>query len=72
MLAYPTEDQKGQFISIFWTIFNLGAVIGAAVSLGLNFNSDANSVGNGTYVRLFGSTVLWIMLNETPRLRSLS
>ncbi|TEB26295.1 DUF895 domain membrane protein [Coprinellus micaceus] len=50
MLAYPTEDQKGQFISIFWTIFNLGAVIGAAVSLGLNFNSDGNSVGNGTYI----------------------
>lgn len=59
MLAYPTEDQKGQFISIFWTIFNLGAVIGAAVSLGLNFNSDGNSVGNGTYVRFLANTVVW-------------
>ena len=39
MLAYPTEDQKGKFIGIFWGIFNLGAVVGASVSLGQNFHS---------------------------------
>lgn len=43
MLSYPLEHQKGQFISIFWTVFNLGGVVGAAVSLGLNFKSSANS-----------------------------
>ncbi|KAF8898328.1 hypothetical protein BD779DRAFT_1666199 [Infundibulicybe gibba] len=51
MLAYPTEGQKGRFISIFWAIFNLGGVVGASVSLGQNFHSTSNSVGNGTYVR---------------------
>jgi sugar phosphate permease len=40
MLAYPTEDQKGKFIGIFWSIFNLGGVVGAAVSLGRNFHSE--------------------------------
>ena len=40
MLSYPTEIQKGRFISIFWTIYNLGAVIGSAVSLSLNFQSS--------------------------------
>jgi len=40
ILSYPTEIQKGRFISIFWAIFNLGAVIGSAVSLGLNFHSS--------------------------------
>ncbi len=40
MLAYPTEDQKGQFIGIFWSIFNLGGVVGASVSLGQNFHSE--------------------------------
>ncbi|KAF8480765.1 MFS general substrate transporter [Russula ochroleuca] len=40
MLAYPTEDQKGKSIGIFWSIFNLGGVVGAAVSL----------VSNGTYI----------------------
>ena len=39
MLAYPTEDQKGKYIGVFWAIFNLGGVVGAAVSLGLNFDS---------------------------------
>jgi len=39
MLAYATESQKGKFIGIFWGIFNLGAVVGASVSLGQNFHS---------------------------------
>jgi Ion channel regulatory protein UNC-93 len=39
MLAYPTEDQKGKFIGLFWAIFNTGAVVGASVSLGQNFHS---------------------------------
>ena len=39
MLAYPTEDQKGIFIGIFWSIFNLGGVVGAAVSFGNNFDN---------------------------------
>lgn len=40
MLAYPTENQKGKYIGIFWSIFNLGGVVGAAVSLGQNFHSQ--------------------------------
>ena len=40
MLAYPTEDQKGKSIAIFWSIFNLGGVVGAAVSLARNFHSE--------------------------------
>ena len=43
MLSYPTEQQKGRFIGIFWTIFNLGGVVGASVSLGTNFESTASS-----------------------------
>ncbi|KAH7920534.1 MFS general substrate transporter [Leucogyrophana mollusca] len=50
MLAYATEAQKGVFIAIFWAIFNLGAVVGSAVSFGQNFQRTNNSVGNGTYV----------------------
>ena len=49
MLAYPTEDQKGKFIGIFWSIFNIGAVVGASVSLGQNFHSTVRmqySFGN--------------------------
>ena len=32
MLSYPTEETKGRYISYFWIIFNLGAVIGGLVS----------------------------------------
>lgn len=44
MLAYPTEGQKGQFIAIFWSIFNLGGVVGASVSLGENFHSKVSLI----------------------------
>ncbi|KIK52136.1 hypothetical protein GYMLUDRAFT_180491 [Collybiopsis luxurians FD-317 M1] len=39
MLAYPTESEKGRFIAIFWSIFNLGGVVGSAVALAANFNN---------------------------------
>ncbi len=32
MMSYPHERLKGRFISWFWIIFNLGAVIGSLVS----------------------------------------
>lgn len=39
MLSYATESQKGVFIGIFWGIFNLGAVVGASVSLAENIQN---------------------------------
>jgi hypothetical protein len=33
MMSYPREHEKGRYISWFWIIFNLGAVIGSLVSL---------------------------------------
>ena len=52
MLAYPTEDQKGLFIGIFWSIFNLGGVVGAAVSLGQNFHSQVCYLLSGCLYRV--------------------
>lgn len=39
MMSYPPEKLKGRYISWFWIIFNLGAVIGSLVSI-----SHLNSV----------------------------
>ncbi|KAI8804824.1 major facilitator superfamily domain-containing protein [Cladochytrium replicatum] len=50
MLAYPTEGSKGKYISLFWVIFNLGAVIGSAIQLALTFNQTANSLDNSVYI----------------------
>ncbi|OJT12892.1 UNC93-like protein [Trametes pubescens] len=61
MLAYPTEGQKGMFIGIFWSIFNLGGVVGAAVSLGNNFD---NTIG---FLVLTGIGVLIPLLMADPR-----
>ena len=33
MVGYPPEESKGKYISWFWGIFNLGAVIGSLVSI---------------------------------------
>lgn len=33
MMAYPREESKGRYISVFWIIFNFGGVIGSLVSL---------------------------------------
>ncbi|KAJ7233132.1 MFS general substrate transporter [Mycena haematopus] len=58
MLAYPTESNKAKYIATFWVIFNLGGVVGAAISFGQNFHVTAGSVSNGTYISFLTLTVL--------------
>lgn len=60
MLCYPTEAQKGRFIAIFWTVFNLGAVIGSAVAMGLSWRAQdaASSLNNATYAAFIVITFL--------------
>lgn len=75
MLAYPTEDQKGTFIGIFWSIFNLGGVVGASVSLGQNFHSETNGVSNGTYIGFMiltgmGSLIPLLMADPEKMIRT--
>ena len=50
MMSYPPEHKKGRYISYFWIIFNLGAVIGSLIPLGQNINSISGPVTDGTYV----------------------
>ncbi|KKY25268.1 hypothetical protein UCRPC4_g01907 [Phaeomoniella chlamydospora] len=54
--AFASEDKKGLYVSIFWSIFQFGVVIGAAIPVGQNWNagtSNGSRVGDGTYVGLF-------------------
>ncbi|EWC46198.1 hypothetical protein DRE_04576 [Drechslerella stenobrocha 248] len=50
MMSYPSEHEKGRYISIFWMIFNLGAVIGSLVPLVDNIKKKEGNVGDGTYI----------------------
>jgi MFS family permease len=48
MMSYPPEESKGRYISWFWMIFNLGAVIGSLVCHALLLRATSDT----TYGRL--------------------
>ncbi|XP_058206330.1 UNC93-like protein 1 [Rhododendron vialii] len=52
MTSYPPPDRKGIYISLFWSIFNLGGVIGGLIPFILNYSRGENaaSVNDGTYI----------------------
>jgi len=50
MTSYPTEDRKGGYISLFWSIFSFGGVIGGFIAFIFNYNSHDASVNDGTYI----------------------
>ncbi|KAJ9645891.1 hypothetical protein H2201_006036 [Coniosporium apollinis] len=69
MMSYPSEDSKGRYISWFWMIFNLGAVIGSLIPLGQNINTTTNSpVNDGTYIgflvlTFLGAVLAWCLVD---------
>jgi MFS family permease len=69
MMSYPGEGSKGKYISWFWMIFNLGAVIGSLIPLGQNLHSTAGKVNDGTYVgfivlMFLGAVLAWFMVDS--------
>ncbi|XP_041010992.1 UNC93-like protein 1 [Juglans microcarpa x Juglans regia] len=51
MTSYPPIHRKGTYISLFWSIFNMGGVIGGLIPFILNYNrAEAASVNDGTYI----------------------
>lgn len=51
MTSYPPPGRKGSYISLFWSIFNMGGVVGGLIPFILNYNrSEAASVNDGTYI----------------------
>ncbi|KAF2761391.1 MFS general substrate transporter [Pseudovirgaria hyperparasitica] len=66
MMSYPDEKNKGKFISWFWMIFNMGAVIGGLIPLGQNINTTtASTVTDGTYIGFLVLTLLGAALAFT-------
>lgn len=70
MMSYPPEEMKGRYISWFWMIFNLGAVIGGLIPLGQNINTTTKgTVSDGTYVGFIvltalGALLAWTLVSE--------
>lgn len=63
MMAYPSEDRKGRYISAFWMIFNFGAVIGSLIPLGQNVGNKDDNVTDGTYAGFLVLTFLGAILS---------
>jgi hypothetical protein len=55
LTSFASEDKKGLYVSIVWSIYQVGLVIGAAIPVGQNWNTGDNNnsrVNNGTYIGL--------------------
>ena len=50
MMAYPTENYKGRFVAIFWSIFNIGAVVGSLIPISANWQNQSPVLTDGTYI----------------------
>ncbi|KAF4815177.1 UNC93-like protein [Colletotrichum siamense] len=71
MMSYPTEKEKGRYISWFWMIFNLGAVIGSLIPLAQNIHTISGPVSDGTYaafiVLMFLGAVIALFMCDVPK-----
>jgi len=76
MMSYPPEASKGRYISWFWMIFNLGAVIGSLIPLGQNIHEKAaGSVNDGTYIgflvlTIIGAALSWTLVDARDVIRA--
>lgn len=55
LTSFASEDKKGLYVFLVWSIFQLGVVIGAAIPVGENWNtgsSNGGRVNSGTYISL--------------------
>lgn len=74
MMSYPPEQEKGRYISCFWVIFNLGAVIGSLIPLAQNVNRVAGPVTDGTYIAfivlmVFGAVLALCLVDASKVIR---
>ncbi|RKF58905.1 UNC93-like protein [Golovinomyces cichoracearum] len=49
-MCYPTEETKGKAFSIFWTIFEMGGVIGSIIPICMNWSSSSDNLDDGSYI----------------------
>lgn len=74
-MCYPEEKMKGRAFSLFWTIFQMGGVIGSIIPLGLSWNSAPGNASDGVYitfitVMLVGCTLPLLLLPSNQVIRA--
>jgi predicted MFS family arabinose efflux permease len=66
-MSYPTEKDKGRSFSVFWGLFQMGTLIGASITLGIQANSTLPSVSTAVYtvflvIMLCAIGLSWLVL----------
>lgn len=75
-MSYPTEKEKGRFISLFFAIYSLGSIIGSIVPTINNWsNTSAGHVSDGTYAAMtilmaLGGVVALFLVHPDKMIRS--
>lgn len=62
MLAYSPEGSTGKYISIFWTIFNMGGLMGGFIQFALNYNETNGDANLASYMVFVGVMVAGSLL----------
>ena len=72
-LSYPTAETKGRYFAVFWIVFNLGGVVGGAISFATNFSSSASTASGSTFLLfialMIGGSVLATTLVEPSKVK---
>lgn len=67
MMAEPLEKDKGRSFSLFWALFQMGTLVGAAIALGIQAHSTLPGVSTGVYlafliIMLTAIVTSWLLL----------
>eukprot|EP01050_Picozoa_sp_SAG11_P025038 SAG11_NODE_5523_length_1536_cov_1.781489_1_plen_235_part_00 len=73
-IAYPPQNRRGQYFSVFWIIFNLGGVLGGLISVGANWSSAGSSASGLTFalfiaIMMGGSLLATTLVDPTKVVR---
>ncbi|PVU92740.1 hypothetical protein BB559_003625 [Furculomyces boomerangus] len=72
MTSYPLEHEKGNYIFIFWSIFNLGGVVGSLIPLLVTYTGDLPDKGYIAFliIEVFGSCLAFVLYPPSKVIRS--
>lgn len=74
MMSYPMEKDKGRSFSLFWVLFQMGTLVGAAIALGIQYHSTLPGVSTGVYlafmiIMLTSIFTSWLLLPPNKVIR---
>ena len=62
-MAYPTENNRGQYLGLFWIIFNFGGMVGGTVQFATNVNSEESTLSINTVICFVGIMAIGSVLS---------